>query len=83
MRHIRFPALAHGCRLAARALVRPPLPIPVPEAALPEGRHALLRLMPSLERIKIVVENGEWVSAKACCPVRPVRRTAERVWVEA
>lgn len=66
----------------AHALSRPPQLIPVPQAALLDGQPALLRLLFSLERIKIVVENGAWVSAKACYLVRPVWRTAKRVWVE-
>lgn len=67
----------------ARALIRPPLMIPVPAPAVLDGQPALLRLMVSLERIKIVVENGVWRSAKACTVIRPVWRTSTgRVWVE-
>jgi hypothetical protein len=67
----------------AATLLRPPLMIPVPEPALLDGQPALLRLMVSLERIKVVVEDGAWRSAKACYMVRPVWRTgAGRVWVE-
>lgn len=67
----------------AQALIRPPLMIPVPAPAMLDGVPALLRLMVSLERIKVVVENGEWRSAKACYTIRPVWRTGSgRVWVE-
>lgn len=67
----------------ARLLRQAPWTIPVPEAAILDGRPALLRLMVSLERLKVVVENGEWVSAKACYMVRLVwRGTGGRVLVE-
>lgn len=67
----------------ARLLKQAPLMIPVPEAATLDSRPALLRLMVSLERLKVVVENGEWVSAKACYVVRLVwRDLGGRVLVE-
>lgn len=67
----------------ARVLARPPQMIPVPWGATLDGEPALLRLMLSLERLKVVVERGEWVSAKACYGVRLVWRTASgRVVVE-
>lgn len=66
-----------------RRLAQPPLMIPVPEVATLDGRPALLRLMVSLERLKVVMENGEWVSAKACYAIRLVWRSAGgRVLVE-
>lgn len=66
----------------ARLLQRPPLMIPVPEGGTLDGQPALLHLMVSLERLKVVVENGEWMSAKACYMIRLVWRTASRVLVE-
>lgn len=57
-----------------QTLRRPPLMIPVPDGGTLDGQPALLRLMVSLERIKVVVERGEWISAKACYLVRPVWR---------
>lgn len=66
----------------ARTLARPPLMIPVPGGATLDGQPALLRLMVSLERLKVVVDHGEWVSAKACYMIRLVWRTASRVFVE-
>lgn len=59
----------------AQLLKQPPQMIAVPEAAMLDGQPALLRLMVSLERLKIVVEQGEWVSAKACYVIRLVWRT--------
>jgi len=67
----------------ARLLVQPPQLIPVPEAATLDGRPARLKLLVSLERLKVVVKDGEWISAKACHMIRLVWRTAEgRVLVE-
>jgi hypothetical protein len=67
----------------ARMLTRPPLMIPVPGGGTVDGSPALVRLMVSLERIKVVVEHGEWLSAKACYMVRLVWRTGSgRVLVE-
>lgn len=67
----------------ALMLQQPPLMIPVPGAATLDGQPALLRLMVSLERIKIVVTAGAWQSAKICYMVRPVWRTSSgRVYVE-
>lgn len=66
----------------AQALARPPLLIPVSKAAMLEGQPASLKLRFALERIKVVVSHGQWVSAKACFLVRPVWRSASRVWVE-
>ena len=67
---------------AATALLRPPMLIPIRQPAILGDEPALLQLLVSLERIKIVVKNGQWVSAKACIAVRPVWRTATRVWIE-
>ncbi|MDO9104398.1 MAG: hypothetical protein Q7U57_05500 [Methylovulum sp.] len=67
----------------ALMLQQPPLMIPVPGGATIDGQPALLRLMVSLERIKIVVANGAWLSAKVCYMVRPVwRASSGRVFVE-
>lgn len=67
-----------------RMLLRPPLLIPVPGGGTLEDQPALLRLMVSLERIKVVVERGEWISAKACYLVRPVWRSISgQVFIDA
>lgn len=66
----------------ARLLAQPPLLIPVPEAATLDGQPARLKLLVSLERIKVVLENGEWRSAKACYMIRLVWRSTGRVLVE-
>ncbi|ASF46659.1 hypothetical protein [Methylovulum psychrotolerans] len=67
----------------ALMLQQPPLMIPVPGGATFDGQPALLRLMVSLERIKIVVADGAWLSAKICYMVRPVWRSSSgRVFVE-
>lgn len=67
---------------AATALLRPPMLIPIRQPAVLGDEPALLQLLVSLERIKIVVKNGQWVSGKACIAVRPVWRTSTRVWIE-
>lgn len=67
---------------AATALLRPPMLIPIRQPAILGDEPALLQLLVSLERIKIVVKNGQWVSGKACIAVRPVWRTSTRVWIE-
>lgn len=67
----------------AGTLQRPAVMIAVPGPVTLEGVPALLRLMVSIERIKVVVMEGEWISAKACYAVRPVwRNVAGRVLVE-
>jgi hypothetical protein len=67
----------------ALMLQQPPLMIPVPGGGTTDGQPALLQLMVSLERIKIVVADGAWLSAKVCYMVRPVwRNSSGRVFVE-